>query len=116
MSGEYISNQEFQTFLEDLIIRIEDDEDSQIEPYLRQLLEECRSGEQYIDRTYISRRKDQRRKTLITEITTLLQSMDDVQLENIRVYTVDEHAEPNHEAAALNAIIQLSREQGKRVN
>ena len=114
MTGDYISNQEFQIFLEDLLIRIKDDRDSQVLLYLTQLLEDSRSGDQYIDRTYISRRKDRRRKTLITEITTLLEGMDDVQLENIRVYTADEHAEPNHEAAALNAIIQLSKEQGKR--
>lgn len=45
-------------------------------------------------------------------IQGILEKMSDEQLENVRVYTVAELKEPNHEAVALNAIISLSRKYG----
>lgn len=44
----------------------------------------------------------------ITDIQKMLEMMSEEQIENVRVYTVDELKEPNHEAVALKAIIQLS--------
>ncbi len=115
LPSEYIVGQDFQNLMEDLIQKIDSGSTAEVKQYLEQLLADSRTQERYIDRTYMSRLKDQRRKSKITEITSLLLNMNDEQLENIRVYTPDEYAEPNHEATALSAVIQLSREQGKLV-
>lgn len=45
----------------------------------------------------------------ITSIQNMLGEMSDEQVDNVHVYTVDEYKEANHEAVALDAIIQLSR-------
>ena len=52
---------------------------------------------------------EKERKEKIGEIVMKLQDMTDEQLVNVHTYTVDEYDEPNHEAVALDAIIQLSR-------
>ena len=49
------------------------------------------------------------RNEKIGEIACLLADMNDVQLQNMHTYAVDEYQEPNHEAEALNAIVELSR-------
>ena len=49
------------------------------------------------------------RNAKIGEITCLLADMNDEQIENMRTYAVDEYKEPNHEAEALQAIVELSR-------
>lgn len=49
------------------------------------------------------------RETKITDIGKMLQNMSDEQVDNVHEYTVDEYQEPNHEAVALRAIIDLSR-------
>lgn len=53
------------------------------------------------------------RKNQIKDIQTMLNEMSDEQVNNVHVYTADEYREPNHEAVALEAIIQLSRKYGK---
>ena len=53
------------------------------------------------------------RKDKITDIHEMLDEMSDEQEENVHVYTADEYREPNHEAVALEAIIQLSRKYKK---
>ncbi len=53
------------------------------------------------------------RKDKITDIHEMLDEMSDEQVENVHVYTADEYREPNHEAVALEAIIQLSRKYKK---
>lgn len=64
----------------------------------------------------ISARKDDivsvNRSKKISDIQEMLGIMSEEQLENVFVYTEDELKEPNHEAVALNAIIQLSRKYG----
>ena len=45
----------------------------------------------------------------ITDIVDMLEKMSDEQVANVLEYTSDEYQEPNHEAVALNAVIQLSR-------
>ena len=49
----------------------------------------------------------------INNIKCMLEEMTDEQVENVHVYTADEYKEPNHEAIALEAIIQLSRKYSK---
>ncbi len=116
MINEYIADRDFQNLMEDLIQKIESGSAAEVKQYLERLLTDSRTQEHYIDRTYMSKIRDQKRKTKIAEITSLLKNMNDEQLENIRVYTADEYAEPNHEAVALSAVIRLSKEQGKTVN
>lgn len=108
---EYITGRELQHLVEDLMLKIEKGNIEQVQGDLNQVLEDTRSQERYIDRTYIAKVKDQRRLTKIAEITKMLKDMDSDQIDNVYVYVVNEHDEPNHEAVALDAIIKLSREQ-----
>ena len=55
----------------------------------------------------------QERKAKIGDIVEKVTQMSDEQLGNAHEYTSDEFNEPNHEAVALNAVIQLSRKYGK---
>lgn len=49
----------------------------------------------------------QERTAKIGDIVEKVTQMTDEQLGNVYEYTADEFAEPNHEAEALNAVIQL---------
>jgi len=49
------------------------------------------------------------RESKIADIGDMLHDMSDEQITNVHVYTVDEYQEPNHEAVALQAVIDLSR-------
>ena len=55
----------------------------------------------------------QERTAKIGDIVEKVTQMSDEQLGNVHEYTSDEFNEPNHEAVALNAVIQLSRKYGK---
>ena len=55
----------------------------------------------------------QERKAKIGDIVEKVTQMSDEQLGNVHEYTSDEFNVPNHEAVALNAVIQLSRKYGK---
>ena len=65
--------------------------------------------EKVFDQAYRLSVKAKRRMTKIEDITSMIGKMSDEQLENVYKYTVDEYNEPNHEAEALDAIIQMSR-------
>ena len=54
------------------------------------------------------------RNDKITDIQSMLGRMSDEQVENVHTYTTDEYIEPNHEAVALEAVIQISRKYGNR--
>ena len=111
MDKGYITDRELLILIEDLMYKIETGDLSQVKTDLAQVLSDAQSGERYIDRTYISKVKDQRRLTKIAEITAMLNDMNNEQIDNVHVYVVNEHDEPNHEAVALEAIIKLSKEQ-----
>ena len=54
------------------------------------------------------------RNTRIGEIASMVCQMNDEQLKNVHEYTEDELKEPNHEAVALDAVIQISKKYGKK--
>lgn len=54
------------------------------------------------------------RNAAIVEITELLFDMNGEQLKNLKTYAADEAREPNHEAVALDAVVQLSRKYRKQ--
>lgn len=56
----------------------------------------------------------QERKAKIGDIVEKVTKMTDEQLGNVHTYTSDEFEEPNHEAVALDAVIQLSKKYGKK--
>lgn len=56
----------------------------------------------------------QERTAKIGDIVEKVTQMTDEQLGNVYEYTADEFAEPNYEAEALNAVIQLSRKYGRK--
>lgn len=111
LDKEYITDKELQILIEDLMCKLKNGDIAQAQTDLAQLLVDAQSETKYIDRTYISKVKDQRRLTKIAEITTMLNDMDNDQIDNVHVYVVNEYDEPNHEAVALDAIIKLSKEQ-----
>lgn len=113
MKETYITDREFQNLMEDLTQKLENGEIGQAKEDLQKALEDVKKRKSYIDRTYLSQLKDQKRRTRISEITTMLNNMNNEQVENVYVYAVNEYDEPNHEAVALDAIIRLSRERGK---
>lgn len=55
----------------------------------------------------------QERTAKIGDIVEKVAQMTDEQLGNVHEYTADEFKEPNHEAVALNAVIELSKKYGK---
>ena len=57
---------------------------------------------------------DNDRNTKIGEIASMVCQMNDEQLKNVHEYTEDELKEPNHEAVALDAVIQISKKYGKK--
>lgn len=111
LDKEYMTDAELRVLVEDLMYKIESGDIEQVKCDLKQVLTDSKSEDRYIDRTYISKVKDQRRLTKIAEITAMLNEMDSEQIDNVHVYVVNERDEPNHEAVALDAIIKLSREQ-----
>lgn len=54
------------------------------------------------------------RHATIGEIAVIIADMNEEQLENVHTYAVDEYREPNHEAEALEAVVQLSRKYRKK--
>lgn len=111
MEKEYITDSELKILIEDLMCKIEKGDIEQVKSDLNQVLSDSQSESKYIDRTYISKVKDHKRLTKIAEITTMLNDMNNEQIDNVHVYVVNEYNEPNHEAVALDAIIKLSKEQ-----
>ena len=100
---------QFTSLLKDVIHKLSEGEVSEGEDMLRQILGDTGSQSSYIDRTYIGNLKEKKRSTKIEDINRMLQGMSLEQIENVRKYTSDEYDEPNHEAEALEAVIQLSR-------
>ena len=111
LGKEYITDNELRTLGEDLMNKIENGDIDQVKSDLTKVLADSQTEDRYIDRTYISKVKDQRRLTKIAEITAMLNDMNNEQVDNVHVYVVNEYDEPNHEAIALDAIIKLSKEQ-----
>ena len=109
-SGKYITESELKILLEDLTLKLDEGKTDLVRQDLRRLIEDLKSSRKYIDRTYLAQVKAQKRKTKIAEIATMLESMSNEQVDNVHVYVVDEYAEPDHEAAALDLILKLSRE------
>ena len=111
LGKEYITDNELRILVEDLMNKIENGDIDQVKSDLTQVISDSQVEDRYIDRTYISKVKDQRRLTKIAEITAMLNDMSNEQVDNVHVYVVNEYDEPNHEAVALDAIIKLSKEQ-----
>lgn len=106
---DYITDNEFQTLLEDILYKLENNEADAVASMLQRIIEDVEKEERYIDYTYIGEIKEKKKKTRIQEIMNTLENMSHNQIENVYRYAMDEFDEPNHEAEALEAIISLSR-------
>ena len=109
MKKEYISAEQFTSVLTDIHKKIEMGEISECDNMLKRMLSEARLNESCIDRTYIDNLREKKRNSRIEDIRRMLSGMTLEQIENVHKYTADEYDEPNHEAEALNAVIDLSR-------
>ena len=106
---EYITDEQFQTLLEDIQHKLENGKQQECHDMLEQILLDAQENKKYIDRTYIGDLKNKKRLSRIREINRMLEDMTNEQVENIHSYTVDEYDEPNHAAEALEAIVKMSR-------
>ena len=111
---KYITDKELVTLLEDIEDKLQKNEVRECKSMLKQIMQDSEEQEKYIDRTYIGSVKARKRVNRITEINEMLSKMTNEQVDNVHRYTSDEYDEPNHEAEALKAIVDLSRkESGK---
>ncbi len=108
MRKEYISTEEFTSLLTEIHQKIEEGEIAECDNLLKRMLAETRS-ERCIDRAYIGNLKEKKRDSRIKDINRMLVEMSLEQIENVHKYTLDEFDEPNHEAEALEAVIEISR-------
>lgn len=113
MMEEYITDEQFQTLLEDVVYKLENHQIDELIAMVEQMLADADSQEKFIDRTYIGNLKAKKRQTKIDDVISMLQKMSDEQVDNVHNYATDEYSEPNHEAIALKAIVDLSK--GKKV-
>lgn len=109
--NEYITNSEFEILLEDIQDKLDHQKIDECSAMLRQIIDDGKKQDRYIDRTYIGEVKARKRMNRISEINEMLSKMSNTQIENVHRYAVDEYDEPNHEAEALKAIISLSRKE-----
>lgn len=113
---EYITDTEFQTLMEEILDKLKNNQVTECQKLLEQIMKDAEENEKYIDRTYIGQVKIKKRLTKISEITTMLEKMTSEQIDNVHSYTVNEFDEPNHEAEALEAIVRLSKEHTREKN
>lgn len=108
---EYITDKELLILLRDIADKLENNELQECQSMIGQIIQDSRQEEKYIDRTYIGTVNARKRVNRIAEINEMLIKMSNEQIENVHHYTRDEFDEPNHEAEALNAIVNLSRKE-----
>ena len=108
---KYLQPEQFATLLSDIHNKLQHGEITECEDMLGRMLEDVKTEESYIDRTYIGNLKEKKRCSRIEDINRMLAKMSFEQIENVHKYTSDEYDEPNHEAEALEAIINLSRKE-----
>lgn len=105
---EYITDTEFITLMEDLQNKIKNENFGECKSMINRMIKDIKNKERYIDRTYIGAVKERKRTNRISQINDMLKKMSNEQVANVHRYTVDEYDEPNHEAEALKAIVNLS--------
>lgn len=112
--NEYITENDLLTLLEDIDDKLQNNKVEECQIMLEQIMQDSKQQEKYIDRTYIGNVKARKRVNRIAEINEMLIKMSNEQIDNVHHYATDEYDEPNHEAEALKAIVNLSRrESGK---
>lgn len=105
---EYITDTEFIALMEDLQNKIKNENFGECKSMINRMIKDIKKKERYIDRTYIGAIKERKRTNRISQINDMLKKMSNEQIANVHRYTVDEYDEPNHEAEALKAIVNLS--------
>ena len=108
MMRETIMAEEFASVLSDIQEKIARGDVAACSDVVERLLSEYQSPQGRIDREYIDSLLERKRQSKIENIDRMLVSMTLEQIENVHKYTQDEYDEPNHEAEALDAIMNLS--------
>ena len=107
--SEYITKDEVSELLISILYRVEQGNIEECADFLTHALSDINESKLDIDRKYIVHMNEKRKKNRIDDIDRLLKEMTLQQIENVHKYASDEYDEPNHEAEALDAIIQLSK-------
>ena len=114
MKKEYITAESLEVLLSDIRQNMES---GNLEECTHLLIKSVDSLEQpqqaekgkEIDRAYIGNLREKKRTFQIKDVWRMLKEMTPQQVENVHKYVSDEYIEPNHEAEALEAILQISR-------
>lgn len=106
---EYITDKDLLTLLEDIEDKLQNNKVKECQDMLEQIMKDRKQQKKYIDHTYIGIVKARKRVNRISEINEMLVKMSNEQIDNVHRYTIDEYDEPNHEAEALKAIVNLSK-------
>ncbi len=106
---EYILTEEYYSFLREIERIIRKGDLQECAEMVENALADTHSSAGEIDKAYLGSLRERKRTTKISDINRMLSEMSLDQIENVHKYTLDEYDEPNHEAEALNAIIQISR-------
>ena len=106
---EYILTEEYYSFLREIERIIQKGDLQECAEMVETALADTHSSGGEIDKAYLGSLRERKRNTKISDINRMLREMSLDQIENVHKYTSDEYDEPNHEAEALNAIIQISR-------
>ncbi len=106
---EYILTEDFYSFLRDIERIIRKGDLQECAEMVEHALADTQSGSGEIDKAYIGSLRERKRNSKISDINRMLKEMTLDQIDNVHKYTSDEYDEPNHEAEALDAIIQISR-------
>ena len=106
---EFISTEEFVSVLADIQCKIAEGKTDECEVFVEKLLTELGAEKKDITRDYLDQLAERKKSTRIADINRMLGEMSVTQIENVHKYTSDEYDEPNHEAEALDVIMDLSR-------
>ena len=106
---EYISTEEFISVLAEIKQKMADGMTEECREIVDRLLKEAGQDQEDITKGYIGQLTERRKNTRVADINRMLGEMSVTQIENVHKYTSDEYDEPNHEAEALDVIMDLSR-------
>lgn len=106
---KYISTEKFISVLAELQQKMADGMTEECREIVDRLLKEVGQKQEDITKGYIDQLNERRKNTRVADINRMLGEMSVTQIENVHKYTSDEYDEPNHEAEALDVIMDLSR-------
>ena len=104
----YISTDKYLSALAELQQRLEEGKMDECEKIVNDMILSANEEQDEITKEYLDKLTERKKATRIADINRMLTEMSMKQVENVHKYTSDEYDEPNHEAEALDVIMNLS--------